>query len=185
MAEKLLPARGIEAYTQALMDLGATLCTRANPACARCPVAATCVALREDRIAELPAARKRKPVPTRRANWLVLLYQGQVLLERRPSSGIWGGLWSFPELPQGQTVNAGGTWSFCRKQFCCEVSESLRMPRIEHGFTHFKLYVRPWRCMVRKILPRAEAPGRIWLDVEDAVRAAVPAPVKKVLLELI
>jgi A/G-specific adenine glycosylase len=178
LAEKLLPARAIETYTQGLMDLGATVCTRANPACGRCPVARSCVARREDRIDELPAARKRKPLPLRHASWLVLLHKGSVLLERRPGSGIWGGLWAFPELDSGLPE------VFCRRVLGCEVEQSRRLPAIEHGFTHFKLRVKPIRCTVRKIFPRAAAPGRIWLEVDDAIRAAVPAPVKKLLLEL-
>jgi len=178
LAEKLLPARGVDAYTQALMDLGATVCTRANPACGHCPVAADCVALRENRIDELPASRKRKPLSLRRATWLVLLHQGAVLLERRPSSGIWGGLWAFPEGP-GKDFN-----SFCRRHFSCNIEKPRRMPVINHTFTHFKLRAQPFSCTVRKILPRAEAPGRIWLDLDAAVCAAVPAPVKKLLLEL-
>jgi len=179
LAEKLLPARGVEAYTQALMDLGATVCTHAKPACGHCPVADDCVALRENRLDELPASRKRKPLPLRRAIWLVLLHQGAVLLERRPSSGIWGGLWAFPEGP-GKDVNA-----FCRRHFSCNIEKPRRMPVIEHTFTHFKLRVQPFSCKVRTILPRAEAPGRIWLDVDDAVRAAVPAPVKALLSGLL
>ena len=178
LAEKLLPARGIETYTQALMDLGATICTRTKPACGRCPVAKDCVALREDRVGELPAPRERKALPLRRSTWLVMLHKGSVLLERRPSTGIWGGLWVFPELVSGSPE------SFCRKVLGCEVKQSQRLPEIEHGFTHFKLRVRPFRCTVRNILPRAESPGRIWLDLDDAIRAAVPAPVKKLLLEL-
>ena len=175
LAEKLLPARGIETYTQGLMDLGATVCMRAMPACERCPVAGDCVARREDRIAELPAPRKRRPLPLRCATWLVLMHQGAVLLERRPSSGIWGGLWVFPEGPSGDFR------SFCRKNFSVEIAKAKKMPVIEHGFTHFRLNIHPVRCGVRKILPRAEAPGRIWLDVEDAERAAVPAPVRALL----
>ena len=178
LAEKLLPARAIETYTQALMDLGATVCTRASPACGRCPVARRCVARREDRIDELPAARKRKPLPLRHATWLVLLHKGSVLLERRPSAGIWGGLWAFPEGPEADVRN------FCKTNFACEIAKAQRMEVIEHGFTHFRLNIRPIRCSVRKMLPRAEAPGRIWLDLDDAIRAAVPAPVKKLLLEL-
>jgi A/G-specific adenine glycosylase len=178
LAQQLLPSRGIETYTQALMDLGATVCTRANPACGHCPVAKDCVALREDRIAELPAARKRKPLPLKRSTWLVLQYQGAVLLERRPSSGIWGGLWVFPE------GTSGNVRSFCKKSFSIEIANAQKMPVIEHGFTHFRLNIQPIRCKVRKLLPHAEAPGRIWLDVKDAAGAAVPAPVKKLLLEL-
>jgi len=124
------------------------------------------------------SSRSRVPLPTRIATWFVLLHQGSVLLERRPSPGVWGGLWAFPEL------NSGLPEAFCRNVLGCEVGPLQLLPEIEHGFTHFKLRARPIRCAVRKILPRAEAPGRIWLDVDDAIRAAVPAPVKKLLLEL-
>jgi A/G-specific adenine glycosylase len=178
LADRLLPAKGIETYTQALMDLGATVCTRTSPACARCPVAEDCVARREGRIHELPAPRKKKPLPTRKATWFVLLHQGSVMLERRPSAGIWGGLWVFPEGP------SGAVRSFCRKNFAIEIARTQTMPVIEHGFTHFRLQIRPIRCSVRNMLPRAKSPGRIWIDVQEAARAAVPAPVRKLLLGL-
>jgi len=179
LAQELLPARGIEIYTQALMDLGATLCTRAKPACARCPVAKDCVALREDRVAELPAPRKRKPLPLRRATWLVLQHQGAVLLERRPSPGIWGGLWVFPEGPI-ERVNA-----YCRKHFAVEVSATRKLPVIEHGFTHFRLDIQPIRCSVRRKFPAREKTERLWLDIADAKGAAVPAPVRALLSGLL
>ncbi len=179
LAETLLPARGIEAYTQALMDLGATVCTRANPACTRCPVAEDCFALREDRIDELPAARKRKALPLRRATWLVLQHQGAVLLERRPSPGIWGGLWVFPE------GGSGDLRSFCRKNFSVEISRAKKMPMIEHGFTHFRLDILPIRCSVLRKIPEKGKTKRFWLDIGDAAGAAVPAPVKALLSGLL
>jgi len=178
LAEKLLPARGIEAYTQGLMDLGATLCRRSNPECARCPVAATCVALREDRVAELPAPKKRKPVPTRTATWLVLLHQGQVLLERRPPSGIWGGLWAFPEP-------IGAVAGYCRRELGCTIAPPRKLEVVEHGFTHFKLRAQPLRCEVREAQRRAGEAGRVWLEIEEAARAAVPTPVRNLLRALV
>jgi len=178
LARELLPARGIETYTQALMDLGATVCTRTRPACSLCPVARDCVALRDGRIDELPAPRKRKTLKLKHATWLVLLHKGSVLLERRPGAGIWGGLWVFPE---GRSKDAA---AFCRRNFSCEIAGPQKLPVIEHGFTHFRLNIQPLRCSVTKKLPRAEAPGRIWLEVADAARAAVPAPVRKLLLGL-
>src|SRR5687768_14950647 len=102
LAERLLPRRNIEVYTQALMDLGATVCTRI-PACTTCPVEARCVARKTGRIAELPAPRRRKALPLKSATWFVYLNAGRVLLQRRPSSGIWGGLWCFPEKPVVKT----------------------------------------------------------------------------------
>jgi A/G-specific adenine glycosylase len=178
LAQKLLPARAIETYTQALMDLGATVCTRTRPACERCPVARECVARREGRIDDLPAARRRKPLPLKHATWLVLRHKGSVLLQRRPGAGIWGGLWVFPDGPDRKTA------AFCEEKLSCIVTKAQRLPVIEHGFTHFRLNIQPIVCRVRKILSRAEAPGRIWLEEQDAARAAVPAPVRKLLLGL-
>jgi A/G-specific adenine glycosylase len=165
LAERLLPKRGIETYTQGLMDLGATICTRANPACERCPVAVDCVARREGRIGELPAPRARKQQPTRRATWFVFVHRGEVLLERRPSAGIWGGLWAFPE-----------------QALACKIRNKKRLPALEHGFTHFKLKVQPVLC---RVSARTETPGLIWLPLQDAVAAAVPAPVKTLLSGLL
>jgi len=179
LAERLLPPRGVEAYTQALMDLGATVCTRTKPACGRCPVARDCVALREGRIGELPAVRRRKPLPRRRATWLVLQHQGEVLLERRPSSGIWGGLWVFPEAP------ANSLKTFCRKAYSVEISGTRKLPLIEHGFTHFRLDIQPIRCTVRERLQKKGNASALWLNLSEAVGAAVPTPVKALLAGLL
>jgi len=160
LAERLVPRRHVEVYTQALMDLGATVCAR-NPECARCPVRASCVARKTGRIAELPAARARKPLPLRRVTWFIFLHGGRVLLERRPSPGIWGGLWCFPE----------------KRRF--RAGKQRRLPPFEHGFTHFRMRIQPVLCVVN-----GEA-GSLWIDLDDAVRAAVPAPVRKLLQELL
>jgi A/G-specific adenine glycosylase len=179
LAQSLLPTRDIETYTQALMDLGATLCTRAKPACARCPVAADCVALREGRVAQLPTPRRRKPLPRRRATWIVLEHQGRVLLERRPSSGIWGGLWVFPNGP------ARDLKSYCRRKFSAHIRGAREMPVIEHGFTHFRRDILPILCSVRRRSPDKETTERLWLDIADAAGAAVPAPVRTLLSGLL
>jgi len=177
LARTLLPKKGIETYTQALMDLGATVCTRANPACGRCPVATGCVARREGRVAELPARGKRKPLPLKRATWLVLEHQGAVLLERRPSRGIWGGLWVFPEGP------SSGLKPYCARHFSVAIARTRKLPVIEHGFTHFRLDIQPIYCNVIRRSARDGA-GRFWLDKDDAKGAAVPAPVKTLLAAL-
>lgn len=183
LAGSLLPRSSLAAYTQALMDLGATVCTRSRPECGRCPVRAQCVALREGRIASLPAPRPRKRLPLRRATWLVLLHQGTVLLERRPAPGLWGGLWAFPELPRA-SARPGDARAFSRREFGAEVRSVRRLPAIEHGFSHFRLCALPLGCRVRAVTRRAEAPGRIWLEIGDAARAAVPAPVRGLLTRL-
>lgn len=167
LAETLLPERGIKAYTQGLMDLGATLCTRSRPRCGACPLAAQCVALRENCIAELPSPRARRAVPQRAVTLLVLHCSGRVLLERRPPKGIWGGLLSLPELAAGQPARryAGAT----------------QLPVVRHAFTHFRLDITPLLCKVS----RCNTPeGGIWLDLKALDGAPLPAPVRKILASL-
>jgi A/G-specific adenine glycosylase len=166
LARRLLPRQGVRTYTQALMDLGATVCTRFKPACARCPVARSCIARREGRVAQLPAPRARRSLPLRHATWFVYVRGGQVLLERRPGAGLWGGLWAFPET---------------RLQ---DGARPLRLDALEHGFTHFRLRAQPFLCELRTATPRVEAPGRLWLDIAEAAEAAVPSPVRTVLKAL-
>jgi A/G-specific adenine glycosylase len=161
-AERLLPKREIERYTQALMDLGATICMRANPRCDACPVADDCKARKRGRIATFPPPRERREVPQREATWLVLRRDGAVLVERRPSPGIWGGLWCFPELSGKRPRGARA------------------LEPIEHGFTHFRLRIHPLLVENRGQSPIA---GR-WLKLEEAERAALPAPVKTLLARL-
>jgi A/G-specific adenine glycosylase len=174
LAESLLPHKGIGTYTQALMDLGATLCTKSKPRCDACPVSRTCTALKKGLVAKLPAPRPKKEVPSKSTTWLVLRHQGQVLLERRPSPGIWGGLWSFPE------TNGRDVAQDCRN-LGFDVGSIRELDAIEHGFTHFRLTIHPVLCDVKQPASRAEAPGRLWLEPADASEAATPAPVKKLL----
>jgi A/G-specific adenine glycosylase len=164
LAERLLPRKGIEAYTQALMDLGATVCTRLKPRCSDCPVRLKCVARQQGRIAQFPPPRARKPLPQKQVTWLVLRHGREVLLEKRPSPGIWGGLWCFPEA---------------RKDAKGRLLEPL-----EHGFTHFRLRIHPLLKELAKKPQRAESPGRLWLDLEDAAGAAIPTPVRKLIARL-
>jgi A/G-specific adenine glycosylase len=179
LAQKLVPTRGIRTYTQALMDLGATICTRSSPACERCPVARGCVARREGRIAELPARRQRRALPQRKATWLVLVSGACVLLERRAPRGLWGGLWTFPE-PGGADLKA-----HCRRALGYEIAGARKLAPIEHGFTHFRLHAQPVLCAVRGRAPGAQDPGRKWLALGDAQHAAVPTPVRRVLRDLL
>ena len=179
IAESLLPERGIETYTQALMDLGATLCTRTAPRCGECPVATDCVARLEGRIADLPAPRPAKARPSRAVRVLVLEHAGTILLEKRPAAGIWAGLWSLPEIDLDADVAR-----HCKARFLASVNVGDALPPIEHGFTHFSLTIHPQRVAVRRWPLRAEAPGLLWLTRDDALAAALPAPIRKLLAAL-
>ena len=178
LAEAQLPARGIERYTQALMDLGATVCVRARPRCGACPLAACCVARRDGRVAELPAARPRRTLPRRDVTWLVLLDAGRVLLERRAAPGLWGGLWAFPE------VSGKRTQAHLQQALGCELRLVERLAPLEHAFTHFRLRARPLLYALRNRAARAEQPGRLWLELGEAQGAAAPAPVKRLLAQI-
>jgi A/G-specific adenine glycosylase len=176
LAESLLPRRGVESYTQGLMDLGATLCTRARPRCALCPLATQCVALRDDRVDELPSARVRKPVPQRSARWLVLRRAGKVLLERRPTSGLWGGLWSFPDSARGDPR------SECLRLAGAAPLDCRALGRVDHGFSHFRLRAQLLLCeLPARGAPVAREPGLRWLSFAQALEEALPAPVRRVL----
>jgi A/G-specific adenine glycosylase len=179
LAAGLLPERDVEAYTQGLMDLGAGICTRRRPRCEACPLGDECAARRENRIAELPSPRPRKPVPEKSTVMLILQRNSEVLLEKRPEPGIWGGLWSFPEVSDAQEAA-----TLSRGRFGAAVKADGALPVIRHGFTHFALNITPVLLRVTRIEPRAQSPGHVWLTVEDAIGAAVPAPVRTILRQL-
>ena len=177
-AEALLPERDVETYTQATMDLGATVCLKRSPRCDACPVRGDCVARREDRIDALPAPRPQRALPQRAVSVLLLQRHGEVLLEKRPATGIWAGLWSLPEVGLDADIVA-----HCRTRFAAEVAPQPPLPTIEHGFTHFRLTLHPQPCAVLGLVRRAEEPGFLWLPLTEVGSAALPAPIKKLLRE--
>jgi len=174
-AESLLPARNLPAYIQGQMDLGATICTRGRPRCDACPLREICVARREGRVAELPTPRPKKALPEREATLLVLRHGDRVLLEQRPPTGIWGGLLSLPELPEGAAL-AGHVEQMLGTRLIA-VSPA---PTFLHSFTHFRLNIRPLLCDVEP-LPHAAEPRHRWFDRAALARAGLPAPVRKIL----
>jgi len=178
-AEVLLPQQSIARYTQALMDIGATVCLRGRPKCALCPVQSDCVALQAGRIAELPAPRPRKAVPEKRATFLLLMHGNDILLEKRPGSGIWGGLWCPPQFADEA---AAKEW-FVRNGM--EATAGERLKRFTHIFTHFKLYVTPLRVELAHKPQRGAQTGRVWLDMTEALGAAIPTPVRCLLQEML
>ena len=176
LAEELLPAAEIEAYTQGVMDLGATLCTRARPRCGDCPLRGACVAEREGRQAALPTAKPAKAVPERESVVTLFTDGRRVLLERRPPTGIWGGLLAPPEgRPQELAARFGLQAGACEE-----------LPALRHSFTHFRLTLRPLRCTVEPPpLLAADSAARLewveWAELGNGGTAALPAPIRKLL----
>lgn len=178
-AERLLPDNRIESYTQGLMDLGATVCLRRQPHCLLCPVSESCIALRDGRVAELPAPRPRKVLPHRKTVMLVLAHGSDLLLEKRPAPGIWGGLWCFPELAEGEDAKG-----VALQRFGASVRAGEWLTDVEHGFTHFSLTISPQRVEVFDLQPRAAEPGYRWMSKDEVMQAGIPAPVKRIVQAL-
>jgi A/G-specific adenine glycosylase len=178
LAEAATPATRVAAYTQAIMDLGATICTRASPACDRCPLAQGCAALAAGRVADLPVPRRRAPRRFRRTHMLFLLAAGHVLLERRPSRGIWGGLWAPPEFTEAAEAEASLAARFGLS------APTRRLVPVRHAFTHFDLEIEPW------IVELAGREGQVgegetrWQEISSIESVGLPAPVARLLEEL-
>ena len=158
------PTEAATAYTQGLMDLGATLCTRSKPKCPQCPVNSSCQAFTQNLTHKLPTPKPRKIIPEKSTFMLVMIDGDEVMLEKRPPSGIWGGLWSFPELDVAP-------------------ENAQLLPKLSHIFTHFKLHIQPLRIDTNKNKQGLER-QTIWLSLQDAIGAAIPTPVRKILLNL-
>lgn len=177
LAERHTPAVRVRDYTQAIMDLGATICRRSRPACGDCPVAADCEACRLGRQAEFPAPRPRRPRPLRHARMLLLSDQeGALLLEQRPPQGVWGGLWCLPELgdesPEEWCLRALGTRIEAAKPFA----------PIRHGFTHFELEIEAVPAQVAGVSAALmETDRRVWYNARSPLKLGLAAVVHRLI----
>jgi A/G-specific adenine glycosylase len=184
-AEARLPteANHMVAYTQGLMDLGATVCTKNSPTCMLCPVHSDCKARIDRRIDEIPAAKPSKPLPRKTQRYLLAIHANSVLLVKRPPHGIWGGLWCLPEIAESQETSTNSELAsllqskFAMRSFA--IGEAL--PPLDHTFTHFKLTLKPQRIDVTALASRAAEPGAMWFAFEDLANAALPKPIKTLL----
>ena len=176
LSERCTPQDRIAQYTQAVMDLGATLCVRRKPLCVRCPLARGCVARRSGRQHELPTPRRTLARGARSVFMVIALADsGSVLLERRPESGVWGGLWCLPEFSTASAASA-----FARNSLQ-GASAPQPLQALEHAFTHFDLMITP--LLVHCSVPDAaveEGPG-LWYNVRDPARIGLPAPITALL----
>jgi A/G-specific adenine glycosylase len=161
------------------MDLGADVCLPRDPRCVLCPVSADCVARNDDRIDELPGRKARRAVRRRRIAMLVVVRGREVLLEKRASSGIWGGLWSLPEAPVDEAPATA-----LERDWGLLAAEAQPLAPFEHAFTHFTLEVAPWRIKLARGARLAEGKPAMWLPLSEVKAAALPSPVKKMLAAL-
>jgi A/G-specific adenine glycosylase len=180
LAESLLPKANMVAYTQGLMDLGATICTRSKPKCYLCPLIDACAAYQDQRVAELPTPKPRKAIPEKTTTMLVLQHQQKIMLEKRPNAGIWGGLFSFPETSQSEdTVK-----SYIHQQWHLNAQLIQQLPLFQHVFTHFKLNILPLVFNVDLFNSKSIPTNYRWLTIDEALNAGIPAPIRQILQQL-
>ena len=178
-ADALTPTDRVADYTQAIMDLGATLCVRSRPQCEACPLAADCVAKRDNLTAQLPSAKPSKTIPTRDTVMLILRdSQGRVLLERRGPQGVWSGLWSLPEASDHD-----GAWRTA--QSLASIDDAQALPSFVHVFSHYRLQVEPLLFDEATAHPRiADNPSLRWCGIDERAALGLPAPVRSLLQDL-
>ena len=173
-SEKLTPDKRIEDYTQAIMDLGATLCTRSLPDCAACPVASDCKARLADNVTGYPGRKPKKAKPLRETTMVIAVNDSAVYLERRPPAGIWGGLWSLPE------VDSVDDW--CRQTLDQDAGLVEARDTLRHSFSHYDLDIEPIvvrsDALSRKV---ADSEDTTWYRLDGDPPGGVAAPVQKLL----
>jgi A/G-specific adenine glycosylase len=173
LAEERTPEQRVDAYTQAMMDLGATLCTRSKPLCMHCPVQDDCVACSTGRVQDYPGKKPKKNRPQKSTTMLMVVDRAHVYMERRPEQGIWGGLWSFPEVVDAE--------AWCDERLGSGDRSFESWQTLRHSFSHFDLEIRPVlvRGAVRSV--QVEEPGRAWFPLHKSLPGGIAAPVNKLM----
>jgi A/G-specific adenine glycosylase len=184
LAEKYTPSTRIGDYTQAMMDIGATLCTRSKPQCETCPLKKYCIAYQKNLTTILPVKKPAKTMPVRTTAFLILKKNPYtIFLEKRATLGIWGGLWSLPEMSGPTSTTA--IKSHCKKQFRCNVKQIKYGESFRHTFSHFHLDILPVIVTLNVTRVKTmEAEQQIWYNLKNPQPIGLPAPVKKILLEM-
>ena len=179
LAETNTPSERVRDYTQAIMDLGATVCLRRNPRCDACPLAESCRARKHDLTAEIPASKPKANRPLRHKSMLLVQRpDGAVLLHRRPPAGIWAGLWCLPTLDDGESA---GDW--CARVLGCSPQSHAELAPVRHGFSHFELEIRPIH------LPVGTSPAIVreddqWRWHDGVQELGMPAPIRRLVESL-
>jgi A/G-specific adenine glycosylase len=177
-AERNTPAARVADYTQAIMDLGATVCTRSRPACGRCPVAADCRARIAGKVGDYPGRKPGKAKPLRETTMVLAVDGDSVYLERRPPAGIWGGLWSFPEI-DGSSDDA---CDWCRRVLDAGIHSEEAWSTLRHSFSHYDLDIRPVVVRVGSRSSKvADDDAARWSRLDQDLPGGVAAPVRKLI----
>jgi A/G-specific adenine glycosylase len=177
-AEACTPPKRVANYTQAIMDMGATLCKRSKPECTRCPLIKNCAAYSQELVTKIPAPKPKKVKPRRTTTLLLAVNTtGELLLEKRPPTGIWGGLWSFPEFESRAEIT-----DWCRQQFGTAPAAERVWPNVSHSFSHFDLDMTPVEVTLNAPPTRVMEGDRwLWYNTRSPAAVGLAAPVAKLL----
>ena len=183
-AEQLTPKQQVAAYNQAMMDIGNGICTRSQPACLLCPVNSDCQAHLQQRQEEFPHRKPKKTIPIRKTQMVLLRNSNnEILLQRRPPVGIWGGLLSLPEIPHGESIP-----QWCADTLGVDVKTQQTWPQLRHTFSHFYLDITP--VVVEAAFSAnttnwvMDQPDWVWYKGEAALQGGLAAPVKRLITEM-
>lgn len=180
-AETHTPNQRTADYSQAMMDLGATLCTRSKPACPDCPLISDCQAYKQGNPQDYPGKKPKKALPVKTAQVLIIRNPaGEVLLEKRPPSGIWGGLWVFPEIDSQACAQ-----QYCLDQLGLSVTDIAPQPLYRHTFSHYHFDLSPVIIQLQQQpVTIMEANRQLWYNLQQPPAIGLAAPIKKLISQL-
>jgi A/G-specific adenine glycosylase len=181
IAEQYTPTVASAEYTQAMMDIGATICTRSQPHCQNCPLLDNCIAFNDDKTNSIPKTKSSKKLLTKSSKMLILRnHQGEIYLQKRPPSGIWGGLWCLPELTSDTNVE-----HWCQTELGLHITQQQLLTEFRHTFSHFHLLIQPIQATVSKVNHTIhETQSSIWFSPINPPRIGLASPIKKLLAKL-
>jgi A/G-specific adenine glycosylase len=181
LSEQVTPTINIKEYTQAIMDLGATICTRSNPLCNQCPLSAQCIAFKEKSPSLFPGKKKSKPLPSRHQYFYLIIDQkNQLLMEKRPSSGIWGGLWTPPSCN-----NTEDEKNLLQLHFGINHKKNFALEQFKHTFSHFHLTIYPVKTELLCNKSSKQRKSSRWDSIENWLEQGIPTPVRTMLLQIL
>jgi A/G-specific adenine glycosylase len=181
LAELHIPAKSTKQYTQAIMDLGATVCTRHNPDCCTCPLTLTCFARTIGKQQDFPEKKPKVTMPKHDTVFAIMENDnGEILLEQRPSSGIWGGLWCFPEFSSDLRIE-----KMIKKKYGFNIKQRKEYKPIKYTFTHFYLTIKPIHIKLQKYKNKEyDTKALTWVSPKTNPSLGLPAPVLSMLVDL-
>lgn len=178
LAEKVTPKQNVDQFNQAMMDIGATICTRSKPKCTLCPLSKNCIAYSTNNWQAFPAKKPKKTIPTKTAYFLILADKNKIWLNKRPPAGIWGGLYCFPQFGHYDELK-----EWLNKQNIV-ATELTQLIAFKHTFSHFHLDIVPIYCQIKRYQGCLDDSNGFWYDFNDPPKIGLATPVNNLLKQL-